>query len=145
MKVTIDGYFSNLTRHFVCPPGGANLAQGTFEMENCSIGWVQTSAEGNQSSVRRWGPNYCNGSNPNLDPYRVASCIKTIKIWAFNGNPQRYTEPSLPSAEQCTVPFLENWPTLQCLVDKRSGWFWVNVKIKDSQPIVTHIPIYMVF
>ncbi len=32
----------------------------------------------------------------------------TIKSWALSGNPQWYTEPPLPSAEQCTVPFLQN-------------------------------------
>ncbi len=32
----------------------------------------------------------------------------TIKSWALSGNPQRYTEPPLPSAEQCTIPFLLN-------------------------------------
>ena len=62
-----------------------------------SIGWVQISAEGNQSSVRRWGL-----------PLRVQLLLLyiTIKSWTLSGNPQRYTEPPWPSAELCTVPFL---------------------------------------
>ncbi len=84
-----------------------------------SIGWVQISAEGNQSSVRHWGlplrvqllllykQEPCASiHDPQPWPSPDRFLYITIKSWALSGNPQRYTEPPWPSAELCTIPWL---------------------------------------
>ncbi len=70
----------------------------------------------------------------------------TIKSWALSGNPQRYTKPPLPSAEQCTVPFLINPNTTSifdlfgCWTEFRvsgvlSGRFFLECRMKNLENV----------
>ena len=45
--------------------------------------------------------------DPLMGPERVTSIICSNNSWALSGGPQWYTEPPLPSAERCTIPFLD--------------------------------------
>ncbi len=66
----------------------------------------------------RLGADFCWGKSEFCAPPRAAAegCrwgsnyYIAIKSWTLSDNPQRYTEPPWPSAELCTVPFLETFP-----------------------------------
>ncbi len=72
----------------------------------------------------RWGKSeFCAPLRAAAEGPTIIIIYVTIKSWTLSGNPQRYTEPPRPSAELCTVPFLQNWG---------QDIFWAAIRTVDA-------------